>query len=422
MVKSKIKLALRQLGLCGIGLTIFGACTSSNQSNTEVDNASIPVGIWRGELDLMTESGVKLPFEFRLDSIQDHIEMTLINGEEEIGGHVVKENNDTLEVELAVFNGKLNLVRSGNTMDGNFVNLAKGPEYILPLHCEYGLNYRIEPTYYGEKYDFSGKWETVFGKGENAYPAIGSFSQIGDKITGTFLTETGDFRFLEGQVIDSAFVMTAFDGSHAFYFKGNLKGDSIHGVFHSGSHYATTWKAIRNENFHLSDPYKLTYLREGFTGIDFNFPGLKTDSISLDDAKYTDKVVLVQIMGSWCPNCLDECAYFEELYDKYNTRGLEIIGISFEATNELDLARQDLSKLVDYYQLPYDFGIGGHSSKATASKAFPMLNKIMSFPTSILLDRKGQVVQIHTGFSGPSTGMVFDEYKARMEKTIENIL
>ncbi len=424
MDKSKFVLMLRRLSFSVITLGVLSACTS-NPDNLVTENGvaeKIPVGLWRGELDLMTDDSVNLPFEFKLDSVNDQLEMTLINGAEEISGHIVQVNGDSITVELAVFNGVLVLTRKGNRMDGYFHNLAKGPEYKLPLHCEFGLNYRVGTTFYGKKYDFSGKWETIFNEGEDAYPAIGSFSQIGDKITGTFLTETGDFRFLEGQVVDSTMVLTAFDGSHAFYFRGTLSGDTIKGVFNSGSHYSTTWKAVRNENFHLSDPYKLTYLKEGYKTIDFKFPGLKSDTISLQDEKYQDRVVLIQIMGSWCPNCMDECAYFEELYTKYHDRGLEIIGIAFEATKDLEQARKDLSKLVDYYELPYDFGIGGFASKKVASEAFPMLNKIMSYPTSILLDKKGNVVQIHTGFSGPSTGDVFETYKKRMEASIEKVL
>ncbi len=407
-------------GMVALVITMFSSCSFKNEEAKESKN--LPIGVWRGELDLMTLDSLKLPFEFRLDSLENHLEMTLINGPEELAGHIVEVKGDSIHIELAIFNGVIELIQNGNSMEGYFLNLAKGPDYKLPLHCEFGVNYRIGETHYGKKYDFSGKWETSFGKGENAYPAIGSFSQFGDKITGTFLTETGDFRFLEGQVVDSSLVMTAFDGSHAFYFGGNLNGDTIEGVFNSGSHYATTWKAVRNTNFSLSDPYKLTYLKEGYQTVEFDFPGLTTEHISLTDEKYKDRVVLIQIMGSWCPNCMDECEYFNELYTKYHDKGLEIIGISFEATKDLEQARKDLSKLVDYYQLPYDFGIGGLSSKKEASAAFPMLNKIMSFPTSILLDRSGKVVQIHTGFSGPSTGKVFEAYKTRMETTLENIL
>ncbi len=411
-----------RLNLAIFSCVLFMSCGSSNEEIVSSEDYIIPTGIWRGELDLLTEDSLKLPFNFRLDSVKDHIEMSLINGTEELSGHILEIKNDTINIELAVFNGRVELVKTGKSLKGYFVNLAKGPDYKLPLYCEYGMEYRISPTYYGGKYDFSGKWETIFGTGDGAFPAIGSFSQIGDVITGTFLTETGDFRFLEGQVIDSTFVMTAFDGSHAFYFEGKLKGDSIHGVFNSGSHYSTTWKAVRNPDFHLSDPYKLTYLQEGYSTVDFVFPGLKKGKLSLKDKKYENKVVLIQIMGSWCPNCMDECAYFNELFSKYNSRGLEIIGVAFEATKDLDQARKDLSKLVDYYELPYDFAIGGYSSKSVASEEFPMLNKIMSFPTSILMDKNGKVIQIHTGFSGPSTGEVFDDYKTKMEKTIENLL
>jgi thiol-disulfide isomerase/thioredoxin len=39
---------------------------------------------------------------------------------------------------------------------------------------------------------------------------------------------------------------------------------------------------------------------------------------------------LVNITGSWCPNCHDEAPFLAEVYNKYHDRGLEIVALSFE--------------------------------------------------------------------------------------------
>jgi hypothetical protein len=38
-------------------------------------------------------------------------------------------------------------------------------------------------------------------KGDGRDTTVGEFKQVGQKVTGTFLTTTGDYRFLEGTVI-----------------------------------------------------------------------------------------------------------------------------------------------------------------------------------------------------------------------------
>ena len=48
-----------------------------------------------------------------------------------------------------------------------------------------------------------------------------------------------------------------------------------------------------------------------------------------------------------------------------------------------------------------------------------MLNHILSYPTTIFIDKKGSVRKIHTGFNGPATGKEYDDFKAEFEGFIE---
>ena len=73
-------------------------------------------------------------------------------------------------------------------------------------------------------------------------------------------------------------------------------------------------------------------------------------------------------------------------------------------------------------QIPYEICYAGNASKEEASATFPMLNEIMSFPTSILVDENGKIRHIHTGFSGPATGKIYEDYKKEMREIIEQLL
>ncbi len=160
----------------------------------------------------------------------------------------------------------------------------------------------------------------------------------------------------------------------------------------------------------LPDANSLTYLKEGYEQIDFSFPDLDGNLTSLKDEKYKDKIVILQIFGTWCPNCMDETRFLSEWYNKNRSQGVEIIGLAYEIKPEFEYARDRVLTMKEKLDVPYDFLIAGTSSTQSASESLPMLNKVMSFPTSIIIDKKGKVRRIHTGFSGPATGVYYEEF------------
>ena len=50
-----------------------------------------------------------------------------------------------------------------------------------------------------------------------------------------------------------------------------------------------------------------------------------------------------------------------------------------------------------------------------------MLSKIISYPTTIFLDRNKRVIKIHTGFNGPATGEKYIEFKKEFDRTIKEM-
>ena len=51
-----------------------------------------------------------------------------------------------------------------------------------------------------------------------------------------------------------------------------------------------------------------------------------------------------------------------------------------------------------------------------------MLKDIIGFPTTIIIDKKGDVRKIHTGFSGPGTGEHYIEFISEFEKLTNDLL
>ncbi|MEL6590000.1 MAG: TlpA disulfide reductase family protein, partial [Bacteroidota bacterium] len=181
---------------------------------------------------------------------------------------------------------------------------------------------------------------------------------------------------------------------------------------------------VRNAEAALRSPEELTYLKDGYNKLSFSFPDLEGTPVSLDDTRFDDKVVVIQIMGSWCPNCLDETKLYKEWYDRYHDQGLEIVALAFERSRgDLSLAQRNVKRLVDKLGLEYPFLIAAtENNKAGASAKLPMLNAIISYPTSIFLDRQGNIRRIHTGFNGPGTGEVYLRYREEYEAFLEKLL
>ena len=156
--------------------------------------------------------------------------------------------------------------------------------------------------------------------------------------------------------------------------------------------------------------------------IDFEFPDAEGRPLSLKDERFKDKVVVVQIMGSWCPNCMDETRFLAPWYKQNRERGVEVVGLSFERSARLEDAAPLMRRMAERYEVSYAILHAGSSDKATAARSLPMLNHIMSFPTTIFIDRKGRVRQIHTGFSGPSTGVYYDTYVEEFNRFMDKLL
>lgn len=87
--------------------------------------------------------------------------------------------------------------------------------------------------------------------------AIGEFQQHGSHLTGSFLTATGDYRYLEGVVSGDSLKLSAFDGDHAYLFTAKIDDEKTISAskLYAGAAGFQQWSAVRNENARLPDGY-----------------------------------------------------------------------------------------------------------------------------------------------------------------------
>ncbi|ARS37816.1 peroxiredoxin family protein [Pontibacter actiniarum] len=384
---------------------------------------TIQPGTWR--VSLQHAEGKEIPFIMEAEEQNGKTVLYLVNGEERILVDDIEQQGDSVKIGLHIFDADLIAKVDGGKMAGRFVKNDTATPYAVPFTAEHGRENRFAANPAPAAYDFDGKWEVVFSdkEGNNSYKAVGVFEQQENHVTGTFLTETGDYRYLEGQVDGSELKLSTFDGNHAYLFTATPTGDNtLSGGFYAGMNGYEQWAAKRNPHAELASADSLTFLKPGFETLSFTFPNLEGEQVSLSDDKYKGKVVVVQLLGSWCPNCMDETNFLAPYYDKNKDRGLEIIGLGFERSPEFDKAAARLQKMKDRMDVNYDLLVAGISDKEAAAKALPALNHVLSFPTTIFIGRDGKVRKVHTGFSGPGTGKYYEEFVADFNKIMEELL
>lgn len=379
----------------------------------------------------LSQAEEEIPFEFNLGNKNGKYYVEILNAEEKITCNEVSLKGDSISIRLPVFDSEIKGKFVSDTLiTGAWYNYSKGSDYIVPFYAEYGKPYRFKVQAAAEAIpDISGKWSAEFSPGKKgSYAAIGVFRQNGTEVSGTFLTETGDYRYLEGTVTNNQLLLSCFNGSQAFLFRADLipaglnRELKLQGTFNSGIHFEEPWIAVKDEKAKLANPDSLTFLKPGFDKLSFSFPDLDSHLVSLSDKKFQNKVVIIQILGSWCPNCLDETVFLSEIYKKEREKGLEIIGLSFERSPEFSKARPAVQRFKEQLDAPYCFLIAGTASTSKANEALPMLNRVMSFPTAIFVDRTGKVRKIHTGFYGPGTGEYYIEFKEETTEFIDRLL
>ncbi len=268
---------------------------------------------------------------------------------------------------------------------------------------------------------FDGRWTVNFESSDD--PAVGIFkpgAKTGS-IEGTFLTTTGDYRFLAGSVVDNQLELSCFDGAHAFLFKAKRQADgTLAGDFWSSNTWHETWTASHDNEAKLPDGFELTTATEANIN-SLSFPDLDGKETRLDDKRFSSPIRIVHIFGSWCPNCHDAAAYLAELEKKYGDK-MSVVGIAFELTGDAKRDADQVRKYLKRHELNHPVLIGGMSDKKIASKAVTVIDEVRSYPTTIIADASGKIIAVHQGFSGPATGEAYVELKKKFESVIDGIL
>jgi peroxiredoxin len=380
------------------------------------------MGTYRAVLQLPAG---ELPFGFDLEPEGSGVVGYLLNGKERVKLTEVTVAGPHLDIRMPGYENRLSADAKGGELVGEVVLSKSGAkEQHIPFHAQLGQDFRFFDKPAAASLDVSGRWSVKFTDDEGKpEAAVGEFTQSQDAVSGTFLAETGDHRYLAGQVKGDELYLSTFDGAHAFLYKARLTADgALSGDFWVGTAYHEHWTGRRDANAALPDAYSLTAMRAGDKRFDFAFPDLDGKTVTSKDPAFQGKVMIVALAGSWCPNCHDEAAFLEPLYREYRAKGVEIVSLQFEHFGDFPRAAEATRRFRQHYGIEYTTLIAGISNKDEAAKKLPMLDRFYAFPTTVFVDRKGEVRKIHTGFSGPATGDHYTQFVGEVRATLDRLL
>ncbi len=389
-------------------------------------SSKLKEGTYRAVLVLNETENTELPFNFDVVYKKKKPIIIIRNGDERITIDEIKITGDSLHFKMPVFDTEFKCVIKGSDIEGVWINHYRKEKNVIRFYAKHGETNRFAFVPGKANPYFEGKWEVTFSPGtKDSSKAVGIFHHIEqtDYMTGTFLTETGDYRFLEGMKNGDKLYLSCFDGSHAFLFIAKMtEGVTLNGTFYSGAHFSEKWTAVQNPGFKLKQSDEISFLKNKEEKINLAFSDLDKNIVSLNDKKFANKPVIIQVMGSWCPNCMDESVYLAGLYNKYKNEGIEIIALAFEKTTDYNKAREQVARMMKRLKINYTVLLTLQTGKDKASESLSFLNKIVAFPTTIYLNKEHKAVRVETGFNGPATGNAYLSYQESTDALIRKLV
>jgi thiol-disulfide isomerase/thioredoxin len=363
-------------------------------------------------------NGVEVPFRFELAGAGANIKGSFFNGDERLTSTAGHFDNGSLALTWDYFASRLEASLKDGALEGTYTQARRAEHAVYAFHAR-----RSETQHSSQNApSIAGLWTIPNNspKGEQAWRFI--VHQSGADVSAAILRVDGDTGALTGTYRDGKFVLSHFSGVRPLLLELSLASDGSLDILENRKSKLT---AVRAEQAHAkgvpdpADPTRHTSVKDVSEPFRFSFPDLNGRLVSNTDPRFNGKVVLVNITGSWCPNCHDEAPFLAALYKKYRDQGLEIVALSFEEGDQLkDPTR--LRAFIQRYGIEYTVLLGGEPGDATA-KLTQAVNW-NSWPTTFFLARDGRVRGVHAGFPSSASGDLYRQAKDEFTSRVESLL
>ena len=373
-----------------------------------------PAGPWRAVLDL---AGGPLRFRLVIDGPRGGWRGRLCNGDRCDAVSTVRVAGDSVVLDIADYAATISAVVQGDSLVGAYSNVGNRGPRVIPFRAARG-EWRQ-----GRGSDrLVGQWDANFFGDWGASPRVLEIRNGPAGLEGTIVSNSGDYGHFWGRAEADSFFLAHFDGSFVYLLTGRLDGDTLRGVFHAGLRSQTGWTAVRSTGApHLTPPTAVTRA-DTTQPFRFAFRDLDGRLVSNTDARFRNRIVLVDVFGTWCPTCHDAAPTLVRLWNKYHARGLEIVGLAFEVTGDTAVDGRQVRRYRRKYGIRFPLLLAGINDTELAAEALPQLHGFTAFPTTVFLGRDGRVRLVHAGFYGPATGAQHARLVRQFEGEVERLL
>jgi thiol-disulfide isomerase/thioredoxin len=324
---------------------------------------------------------------------------------------------DSVVMEMADYDATITASTQADSLTGYYHNVGSNGPRTIPFRAARGRWRAIA----GPR-ALLGRWDATYRQETGTSPRIFEFRDEPTGFQGRIISSTADYGPFAGTVVGDSFAIGHFDGSFVYLLTGKLQGDTLRGIFHAGLRTQTPWTAVRSSGApHLQSPTEVTRA-DTAEPLRFGFPDLEGRLVASDDARFKGKVLLLDIFGSWCPTCHDATPELMRLYRRYHPRGLEVVGLAFEATGDTAVDARQLRRYRDKFGIPFPLLLAGINDTESLAAALPQLRNLSAFPTTVFLGRDGRVRRVHAGFHGLAAGPRHESRVREFEREIERLL
>lgn len=371
-----------------------------------------------------TEEQMDLPFNMIYAITPDRQKLMQVSNAGEI--IMITEfavKGDSVFMKFPVFTSEITAVIRHDSLVGKYYPKGREAGKAYSFYAVPGITDRFPWAEGKPAANLSGRWKIIENAGTpDSTVMIGEFVQDSNHVTGTILNTAGDYRYLEGKVAGNKFMISAIDGAHTLILTADISADGAleNGRFLGSPTWKSIWHALKNESFSLPNMDELVKVKPN-TSFNFDLPDINGDKVSLDDARFKNKVVILMAIGTWCPNCLDETGFFREIYATYRDSGLEIVALCFE-DQTFEASKPRMERFIAQTGASYTFLYAGPRGRTSLRSVLYNLEGPMAYPTTMYIDRKGKIRKVETGFSGPGTGRHYTEFCDETTKFIESLL
>ena len=407
-------------GAIGAFRAKFAVCVALTLLATNLPTMAQSIdGIWDASVVV---NGIAVPFRIEISTKETDASSYFFNGDEKVNPSTRGSFRDgNLLLEFASYATQLTATLKDGVLTGAYV-ISSGNSY--PFHAE--PHHSSSQVVAGPDVpNIGGSWEIQVKspKGESAWRLL--VNQSGASISAAILRVDGDTGTLSGSYKDGKFLLSHFTGERPFKVEVMLLPDQTLKLDILSSHDRQILLALRPEVARLKalappdDPLQHTRLKDPNEPLHFSFPDLNGKVVSDRDIRFRGKVVLVNITGSWCPNCHDEAPFLEDLYRKYHPQGLEVVALDFEPPDQLkDPARA--RAFIQRYGIEYVYLIAGEPGRL--NEKMPQALNLDAWPTTFFVGRDGLVREIHTGFTSRASGELDSELKGEITNSVTHLL